>query len=156
MKIRKSGPWADDETLEFIKMFNQINFDAYFSIVGYSKNQNCSNKNIKILGYITDQQSLINVYDEHNIMVLPSYTEATPYVVDEALSRKRPVIIFEDINYIVRGRIGIFVSKRNINSFSETTKYILDNYQEIQKKMEKNVLPTKDDMIKQISDIINQ
>ena len=141
---------------EFIEMFNQINFDAYFSIVGDSKNQNFSNKNIKILGYITDQQSLINVYDEHNIMILPSYTEATPYVVDEALSRKRPVIIFEDISYIVRGRIGIFVSKRNINSFSETTKYILDNYQEIQKKMEKNVLPTKDDMIKQISNIINQ
>ena len=136
-------------------MLSDINFDAYLSIVCDSKNQNFSNKNIKILGYITDQQSLINVYDEHNIMVLPSYTEATPYVVDEALSRKRPVIIFEDINYIVRGRIGIFVSKRNINSFSETTKYILDNYQEIQKKMEKNVLPTKDDMIKQISDIIN-
>jgi len=141
---------------EFIKMFNQINFDAYFSIAGDTKNQNFSNKNIKILGYISDQQSLINIYDEHNIMILPSYTEATPYVVDEALSRKRPVIIFEDISYIVRGRIGIFVSKRNINSFSETTKYILDNYQEIQKKMEKNVLPTKDDMIKQISDIINQ
>ena len=30
----------------------------------------------------------------------------------------------------------------------------MDNYQEIQKKMEKNVLPTKNNMIKQISDII--
>ena len=49
---------------------------------------------------------------------------------------------------------GTFVSKRDVNSFSETTKYILDNYLEIQKKMEKNVLPTKKDMIKQISDII--
>ena len=88
------------------------------------------------------------------MMVLPSFTEATPYVVDEALSRKRPVIIFEDIAYIVRDKKGIFVSKRDVNSFSETTKYILDNYLEIQKKMEKNVLPTKRDMIKQISDII--
>ena len=81
-------------------------------------------------------------------------TEATPYVVDEALSRKRPVIIFEDIAYIVRGKKGIFVSQRNVNSFSETTKYIMNNYREIQKKMEKNVLPTKKNMIKQISDII--
>ena len=31
----------------------------------------------------------------------------------------------------------------------------MDNYQEIQKKMEKNDLPTKKSMIKQISDIIN-
>ena len=139
---------------EFLKMFNQIKFDAEFSIVGNSTNQNFSNKNIKPLGYVADSQSLINIYDKHNIMVLPSFTEATPYVVDEALSRKRPVIIFEDIAYIVRDKKGIFVSQRNVNSFSETTKYIMKNYREIQKKMEKNVLPTKRDMIKQISDII--
>ena len=88
-------------------------------------------------------------------MILPSYTEATPYVVDEALARRRPVIIFEDISYIVRDKIGIFVSKRNLDSLSKTTQYILANYEEIQKKMEKNVLPTKENMIKQISDIIN-
>jgi len=139
---------------EFLKMFNQIKFDAEFSIVGNSTNQNFSNKNIKPLGYVADSQSLINIYDKHNIMVLPSFTEATPYVVDEALSRKRPVIIFEDIAYIVRDKKGIFVSQRNVNSFSETTKYIMNNYREIQKKMEKNVLPTKKNMIKQISDII--
>ena len=139
---------------EFLKMFNQIKFDAEFSIVGNSTNQNFSNKNIKSLGYVADSQSLINIYDKHNIMVLPSFTEATPYVVDEALSRKRPVIIFEDIAYIVRDKKGIFVSQRNVNSFSETTKYIMNNYREIQKKMEKNVLPTKKNMIKQISDII--
>ena len=87
-------------------------------------------------------------------MVLPSFTEATPYVVDEALSRKRPVIIFEDIDYIIRDKKGIFVSKRDLNSFSEITKHIMDNYQEILKKIEKNELPTKKRMIKQISDII--
>ena len=139
---------------EFLKIFNQIKFDAEFSIVGNSTNQNFLNKNIKLLGYVADPQSLINIYDKHNMMILPSFTEATPFVVDEALSRKRPVIIFEDITYIARDKKGIFVSKRDVNSFSETTKYILDNYLEIQKKMEKNVLPTKRDMIKQISDII--
>ena len=139
---------------DFIKMFNKIELKAEFSIVGNSKNHNISKNNIKLLGYIADPQSLINIYDEHNITVLPSYTEATPYVVDESLSRKRPVIIFEDIDYIVRDKKGIFVSKRDLHSFSETTNYIMDNYKEIQKKMEKNVLPTKKSMIKQISDII--
>jgi glycosyltransferase involved in cell wall biosynthesis len=86
--------------------------------------------------------------------VLPSFTEATPYVVDESLARKRPVIIFEDIDYIIRNKKGIFVSKREINSFTEKAKYIMNNYKEIQKNMEQNVLPTKNSMIKQISDII--
>ncbi len=54
----------------------------------------------------------------------------------------------------MRDKKGIFVSKRDLHSFSETTNYIMDNYKEIQKKMEKNVLPTKKSMIKQISDII--
>ena len=138
----------------FLKMFNQIKFDAELSIVGNLKNQNFSNKNIKLLGYVADSQLLINIYDKHNIMILPSFTEATPYVVDEALSRKRPVIIFEDIAYIAKDKKGIFISKRNMNSFLETTKYIMDNYLKIQREMEKNVLPTKKSMIKQISDII--
>ena len=54
----------------------------------------------------------------------------------------------------IEGIEGIFVSKRDISSFSKTTKYIVENYKEIQKKMEKNILPSKKDMIKQISDII--
>ena len=139
---------------EFLKLFDKIKFDAEFSIIGNLENQKILNKNIKLLGYVADPKSLINIYDKHNIMVLPSFTEGTPYTVDESLSRRRPIIIFEDIAYIVRDKIGIFVSKRDIDSFSQTTKYIMDNYLEIQKKMEKNVLPTKKNMIKQISDII--
>jgi len=139
---------------EFIKMFDQIKFDAELSIVGKPKNQVLLNKNIKLLGYVSDPKLLINIYDIHNIMILPSFTEATPYVVDEALSRGRPVIIFEDIAYIVRDKVGIFISKRNIDSFLKITKYIMDNYLEIQKNMKKNNLPTKKGMIKKLSDII--
>ena len=118
---------------EFLKTFDKIKFDAELSIVGNSENKKTLNTNIKLLGYIADPKSLINIYDKHNIMVLPSFTEGTPYNVDESLSRKRPVIIFEDIAYIVRDKKGIFVSKRDIDSFSKTTKYIMDNYLEIQK-----------------------
>ena len=113
-----------------------------------------ANNKIKIHGYVANPKSLINIYDNHNITVLPSYTEATPSVVDESLSRKRPVIIFEDIEYIVREKKGIFISKRDTGSFSNTAKYIIDHYKEIQKEMEENKLATKKSMIKQISDII--
>ena len=139
----------------FLKMFNEIKFDAEFSIVGNSKNQKILNSKVKLLGYISDPKLLINTYDNHNIMVLPSYTEGTPYTMNESLARQRPIIIFEDIAYITKEKIGIFISKRNVVSFSETTKYIMDNYLEIQKKMEKNILPTRNNMIKQISDIIS-
>ena len=140
---------------QFIEMLKKIKFNFEFSIVGDNKNKKNSEKNIKYLGYIANEELLIKIYDNHNIMILPSFTEASPYVVDESLVRKRPVIIFKDIAYIVRGKVGVFVAKRNVESFSQTVKYIMDNYLEIQKKMEKNDLPTKEGMIKQISEIIN-
>ena len=141
---------------DFLKMFDQLKFDAQLSIVGDVEKYNFSTnkQNISLLGYVADSKSLIQVYDDHNIMILPSFTEGTPYVVDESLSRKRPVIIFEDIKYIIRDKIGIFVSKRDIDSLSEVTKYVMDNYTEIQKNMEKNTLPTKKSMIKEIANII--
>ena len=139
---------------DFLEMFEKIELKAELTIVGDKKNLKISKKNINMLGYISDTQLLIDAYDNCNIMILPSYTEAHPYVVDESLSRKRPVIIFEDIAYVKREKKGIFVTKRNTFSLIETTKYIMENYELIQKEIEKNILPTKKTMLKNISDII--
>ena len=141
---------------DFLKMYDKLKIKTEFSIAGDSKNLVLNNKNIKLLGYISEPQSLIDVYDSHNILVLPSFTEAHPYVVDECLSRNRPVIIFEDISYIVRGKKGIFISKRNVESFSETLEYIIKNYNIIQNDIEKNKLPTKQDMINEFSHILDE
>ena len=144
---------------DFLKMFNKLNLNAELSIASDTKNKQLLyptlNNKINLLGYVSDPQTLINIYDNHNIMILPSFTEAYPYVVDESLSRNRPVIIFEDIEYIIKDKRGIFVSKRNLDSFSKTAKYIMQNYYEIQKDIEKNSLPTKQSMLKQISDILS-
>jgi glycosyltransferase involved in cell wall biosynthesis len=150
---------------KFLKMFEKIKLDAEFSIVGNIKNLKvlkkfkatiATNKNIKYLGYISDQQSLIDTYDNHNILILPSFTEGQPYVIDESLVRRRPVIVFEDIAHTIKERKGIFVSKRTIDSFCETTKHVMQNYNEIQKSIEENKFPLKEDMLKQISDIISK
>ena len=142
---------------EFLKMFEKIKLDAEFSIVGNLKKIEASkNKNIKLIGYVSDKQSLIDIYDDHNILILPSFTEGQPHVVDESLARRRPVIIFEDIAHIIKERKGIFVSKRTIDSFCETTKHVMQNYNKIQKSIEKNKFPLKEDMLKQISNIISQ
>ena len=141
---------------DFLKMYDKLKIKTEFSIAGDSKNLVLDNKNIKLLGYISEPHSLIDTYDSHNILVLPSFTEAHPYVVDECLSRNRPVIIFEDISYIVRGKKGIFISKRNVESFSETLEYIIKNYNIIQNDIEKNKLPTKQDMINEFSRILDE
>ena len=150
---------------EFLEMFKKIKLDAEVSIIGKTKNLTLlkkfktlieNNKNVKFPGYISDRQLLIDTYDNHNILILPSYTEGQPYVVDESLARRRPVLIFEDIAHIIRNRKGIFISKRSIDSFTETTKFIMQNYYEIQKDIEKNKFPLEKDMFKQIAGVINK
>ena len=139
---------------DFLKMYDQVKIKTEFSIIGDSKNLKVNNNNIRLSGYVSEPQSLIDVYDTHNIMILPSFTEAHPYVLDECLSRIRPVIIFEDISYIIRDKKGVFVSKRNIESFSETLEYVIKNYYEIQNDIKKNKLPTKQDMLDRFSKIL--
>ncbi len=150
---------------EFLEMFKNIKFEAEISIIGKTKNLTLLKKfkkiidksdNIKFPGYISNRKLLIETYDNHNILVLPSFTEGQPYVVDEALARKRPVLIFEDIADIIKGRKGIFVSKRNIESFTQTTNYIMQNYKQIQKEIEKNKFPLEEDMFKQISEVVKK
>ncbi len=139
----------------FLKMFEKIKLDAEFSIVGNLKKiKDSKNKKIKLIGYVSDSQSLINIYDNNNILVLPSFTEGQPHVVDESLARRRPVIVFEDIAHIIKERKGVFVAKRTIDSFCETTKYVIQNYDRIQASIEKNKFPLKKDMLKEISNII--
>ena len=139
---------------DFLNLFNKINLDAELSIAGYLKD-NITQNNVKFLGYLSEPNKLIKAYDENNITILPSYTEGYPYVIDESLSRKRPVIIFEEISYAVNDKKGVFVTKREENSLKSTVNFIIKNYEKIQKEMEENKLPTKKSMIKQISNIID-
>ena len=150
---------------EFLEMFKQLKIDAEISIVGNIKNKSLQNKfqsiiqnspNIKFPGYISDRKLLIDTYDTHNILILPSYTEGQPYVVDESLARRRPVLIFEDIEHIIKGRKGIFVSKRDVISLTEKIKFIMNNYIDIQKEIQENKFPLERDMFKQIASVINK
>ena len=139
-----------------IDLFNNLESDKFFlNIVGQGKINSCLNSNVKILDYVSEFRDLIKIYDSHNIFILPSYTEAHPKVIDEALSRLLPVIIFEDIKHVVGNRKGIFVCKRNIDHFTDTSKYILNNYSEIINEIKNNILPTKEKFIDDLSSIIS-
>ena len=119
------------------------------TVVGAEKEvSNYTNQsNVKILQTQASKLKLIKHYDDHNIFVLPSYTEGHPMVVLEALARRRPGIIFEDIQHIVGNKKGIFVSKRNFINFFGTLNSIKKNYKKIQKDMKKNKLTNNKEFI---------
>jgi len=137
-----------------IKIFNEMHHDAELSIIGKADNLNKNYKKINFLNYLSDPSELIKIYDNHNILILPSFTEAHPKVIDESLARKRPVIIFQEISHVVQNKIGVFTSERNAGSLSNTIDFIMKNYSKIQNEMIANNLPTKQTFIYEISNIL--
>jgi glycosyltransferase involved in cell wall biosynthesis len=132
--------------------------DISLTLVGAEKNTSykINQSNIKIQLTQSNKARLIKYYDDHNIFVLPSFTEGHPMVLLEALARRRPVIIFDDIEHIIGNKKGVFVAKRNYLNFFGTLNHIKKNYKKIQKTMMKNDLPTYkefiEDLIKSIDD----
>ncbi|PDH19199.1 MAG: hypothetical protein CNB20_02155 [Pelagibacterales bacterium MED-G43] len=131
--------------------------DIALTIIGAEKGS--SNKinqsNIKIFPTQSNKTKLIKHYDDHNIFVLPSFTEGHPMVLLEALARRRPVVIFEEIKHVIGDKKGIFVTKRNFLSFLGTLNNIKKNYKKIQKDMKKNKLPTNKEFIDKFIKIID-
>ena len=136
---------------------NKENF-IDLNIVGAEVNSKklISQKNIKVNLIETDEDKLIQFYDECNIFVLPSYTEGHPMVILESLARLKPVIVFEEIQHVIGTKKGIFVSKRNKANFFELINYIKKNYNIIQIEMKKNKLPLKKDFIEDFVKILKK
>ncbi len=125
--------------------------DISLTIVGAEKNTsyriNQSNINIQLTQ--SNKVRLIKYYDDHDIFVLPSFTEGHPMVLLEALARRRPVIVFEEIEHVIGDKKGIFVAKRNFLNFFATLNHIKKNYKKIQKDMMKNKLSTNKEFIEE-------
>ena len=150
---------AEKGIFSLLEIFQNLKMDVNLSIVGVGKNDSenkVNQKNVNVIDFENKNDSIIKVYDSHNIFVLPSFTEGHPQVVDESLSRLRPVIVFEEISHVIGDRKGIFVSKRNPISLSKTISHIIANYYSIEKKIMQNILPTKDNFLKQMSNIIKE
>ncbi len=138
-----------------LKMLKYYERDFVLQIVGSSPEEKIINqKNIIISNIETNQTKLIKYYDDSNIFILPSFTEGHPMVIYEALSRKRPIIVFEDIQHVKKNFKGIFVAKRSLKSLSSTIDQILQNYEGIQNQMLDNQLVSNDQFINSFKDIL--
>ena len=139
-----------------IKILKKIDDEFSISIINSEKlyDKKLENDKIKIFHFKNENDSIMKFYDDHNIFILPSFTEAHPQVLDEALSRFRPVIVFSEISHVKRDREGVFVCKRDHKSLIDTIKYIIKNYKDIEKKMNNNKLPTKSIFLKDLTQII--
>ena len=131
--------------------------DISLTVVGAEKetSHKINQSNIKILPTQNNKTKLIKHYDDHNIFILPSFTEGHPMVLLEALARRRPVVIFDEIKHVVGEKKGIFVSRRNFISLFGTLNNIKKSYKKIQKDMKKNKLPTNKEFIDKFVKLID-
>ena len=138
-----------------IKMIKETKFNLKAVTSEIEINFKESISNISLISYKNTDDSIIKFYDECNIFILPSFTEAHPQVLDEALARLRPVIVFKEISHVVRDRKGVYVVERNLKSLSEKIKYLIDNYEKIRQEMKTNQLPSKENFVNEIKNILN-
>lgn len=131
--------------------------DIHLTIVGAENNmsKHIKQNNVILKKIENNKKKLINIYDDHKIFILPSFTEGHPMVLLEALARRRPVIIFEEIQHVIGSKKGIFISKRNYESFYGTINEILNNYKKIQEDMGQNQLNTKKQFIKDLTSYVS-
>ena len=139
-----------------LKLFKQIKLKSVLTLAGDIIKLNNLSKNIIILGKINSKKKLIKTYDEHNIFILPSFTEGSPKVIKESLARLRPVIVFNEIRHVSKKYKGIYVCERSSDKLKKKIEYILKNYKKIQIKMKKNILGDKKDFQNKLIKSINE
>ena len=137
-----------------LNIFSKLQNNIKLTLVGSGDSIELTDDRISIVDFVENESQLINIYDSANIFVLPSYTEAYPKVIDEALSRMRPVIIFNDIKYVIQDRYGVFSVSRNHKELAKIIDYITDNNKSIFAQLKKNKLPQRKDFLKNLYNII--
>ena len=139
-----------------LELFPKLSNKIHLTIVGSGDPIKLSHPRIKILKFINNETNLIKTYDKNNILILPSYTESYSKVVDESLSRFRPVILFDDIKYIIGKRLGVFSVKRDYRDLQKKINFIINNYSGIHKKIIQNRLPTRNQFLKDLIIILKK
>jgi len=140
-----------------LNLYKKINLKLphTLTLVGHGEKIQNLEDNVKILDPVSKTDELIKIYDFHNITILPSFTEGHPQILLESLARMRPVIIFDEIDFVKKDYHGVFVSQRDSYNLEKIIMYITENYHEIYQLMKKNILPSKEIFIQEIVEALN-
>ena len=136
-----------------IEIFRKINSNIQLTLAGDVK-MNFDHENLNYIGRISNIKKIIKLYDQHDIIILPSFTEGHPKVILESLIRGKPVIIFPEIKHVIQNFKGIYVSQRNCMDLKKKVRFIMKNYESINKKILKNKIITKKDFQKDLLKIL--
>jgi glycosyltransferase involved in cell wall biosynthesis len=137
-----------------LDIFSKLPKNIKLTLVGSGDTIKINDERIRLINFVKNEKQLINIYDSANIFILPSYTEAHPKVIDESLSRMRPVIIFNDIKYVIQDRYGVFSVDRNHQELIKIIDYLKNNNQLVFDQLKKNKLPQRKDFLKSLYEVI--
>jgi glycosyltransferase involved in cell wall biosynthesis len=138
-----------------LNIFSKLEKNIKLTLVGSGDPIEVTDNRIKIIDFVVNEKKLIKLYDSANIIILPSYTEAHPKVIDEALSRIRPVIIFNDIKYVINNRKGVFSIQRDAVQLNTVVNFIKKNIKKISVELKKNKLPSREVFLKDLFRILS-
>ena len=124
------------------------------TLIGQGKRPDKTHERIKFINPISRKEDLIKQYDDHDIFILPSFTEGQPQVLIESLIRERPVIVFNEIQHVCQNYKGIFVVDRNPKNLIDIIQFIDKNYEQILIEMKRNKYPTKENFLNQLDQIL--
>ena len=126
----------DKNILNLVHAFNEVlkTRDISLTIIGTGplKNQVLSliNPNITYVEKYNNSE-MLHVYQNHDILILPSLKEPWGLVVEEALSSKMPVIVSQYVgcvNSIIFDKVnGVVVDADNINSMIDGIKFLVND-----------------------------
>lgn len=123
-------------TIKAIKKLRDLGYKVKFTIVGRVKDellfeQINNNSFVEYLPPMT-KESLIEVYREHEIFVMPSKKETFGLVYAEAMSQGLPVIYTKDQGFdkqFEEGQVGFHVDSTDSNQLVTAIKKILEKYE---------------------------
>ena len=138
-----------------LEIFSLMPENIVLTLVGSGDNIEIKNNRIRVINFVNCESKLINLYDLSNIIILPSYTEAHPKVIDEALARMRPVIVFDDIKHVINNRYGVFSVQRDAQKLIQIINFIKKNNHALYSKLKKNNLPQKQKFLEDLNKIIS-
>jgi glycosyltransferase involved in cell wall biosynthesis len=127
---RLKGVEELNETIQFL-LAKKLDFE--FTFVGpIPESKRITSSQVHYLGTITDVDKMKSVYQSHDVLVCPSYSEGMPNVIMEAMAQSLCVLATDvgATNILVNEQTGWLIDKPNIQTLQKTFIQIIQSPKE--------------------------